>query len=301
MAEICVVGKRFEERQNELRLGLFSHEDGHFIIRDAGFAQSHDLFGQFLLHCRLFIVEISRGIVSLGICLCGFGENVNAYEAAGVVLLLGNFFLGVKPCDGLLFVQAVFVKHLRGMDKKPIVETHNPFAAAIIAFEMFDLGVGVVAKLGESVPIASAPAVNALLDIADNHAAVAGGCGFAKEMIEVFPLQVGGVLKLVDHDVPEIRAGAFEDEGHFVRPDEFVKEQGGVGQQEGIAFAIEGADFAVDVVEQTERVEFLQTQFARIDTKQLLLDELAESGKSLCKTFYPSVALPYVFLIEFRI
>ena len=106
-------------------------------------------------------------------------------------------------------------------------------------------------------------------------------------------------MKLVDHDVPEVRAGALKDEGDFVRAHEFVKKQRGVGQHEGIAFSIECTNFAIDVVEQTERVEFLQTQFARIDRFQLVVYALAESGKVFCETFYPSVARPYVFLVEF--
>ena len=43
----------------------------------------------------------------------------------------------------------------------------------------------------------------------------------------------------------------------------------------------------------------MQAQLARIDRFQLVVYALAESGKIFCETFYPSVALPYVFLIEF--
>ena len=291
--------KRGKEGQKPLSLGFDAHEDGHFVIRDAGLAQTNDLFGQFLLYIVRFADGIDSGIALFGVGLLGLGENMDAHETTVVLRCLLHFLFSVKVGDGLRFVQSVFVEDLCRVNKKSVVETHNALATAIIGVEVVDLGVGVVAKLSEGVPISSAPTVNALLDIAHYHAAVAGRCGFAKEVTEVFPLKVGGVLKLVDHDVPEVRAGALKDEGDFVRAHELVKKQRGVGQHEGIAFSIECTDFAIDVVEQAERVELLQAQLARIDRFQLVVYALAESGKIFCETFYPSVARPFVFLIEF--
>ena len=100
-----------------------------------------------------------------------------------------------------------------------------------------------------------------------------------KEVTEVFPLKVGGVLKLVDHDVPKVRAGALKDEGDFVRAHEFVKKQRGVGQHEGIAFSIECTDFAIDVSSKRSELSFCRLSSHELIVFNSIVYALAEKRK----------------------
>ena len=129
-----------------------------------------------------------------------------------------------------------------------IVEAHNAFATSVVTFQVLDLGVLVVGETCEGVPVSPTPTVDTLLDVTHNHTTVVSRSGFAKEVTEVGPLQSRGVLEFIDHDVPEVRARAFKHERHLVAAHEFVKKQGGVGQHEGVAFAIDGAYLLVDSV-----------------------------------------------------
>ena len=146
-----------------------------------------------------------------------------------------------------------------------IVEAHNAFATSVVTFQVLDLGVLVVGETCEGVPVSPTPTVDPLLDVAHNHTTVVSRSGFAKKVTEVGPLQPRGVLEFIDHDVPEVRARTFKHERHLVAAHEFVKKQGGVGQHEGVAFAIDGAYLLVDGVQKTKRIEIFGTQFAGID------------------------------------
>ena len=75
----------------------------------------------------------------------------------------------------------------------------------------------------EQAPVAGTPAVDALLDVAYNEVLrIAVAHGLLQQHLEILPLDGGGVLELVNHDVLQLGADLFKDEGRVAVVDERV-------------------------------------------------------------------------------
>ena len=101
--EVFVVGERLEEGQNLLGFGFYADEDGHFVIGHPRLAHTDDLFSQLVLHFLFF--DCGQFFLTPGFALrCGLGQDMNAHETAGIVLLLRHFALVIEFGEELCFI-----------------------------------------------------------------------------------------------------------------------------------------------------------------------------------------------------
>ena len=132
----------------------------------------------------------------------------------------------------------------------------------------------------EDFPVAVAPAVDALLDVAHEQSLAARSEFLEEQLLEVLPLHAARVLKLVDHHVVDEGAYLLEDEG-CIAALYHLAEKGRRGTERettGIAFNLSGT--FIDVVEQAERSEVSQSQRCGKVFFAAFLVEAGELGKT---------------------
>ena len=96
---------------------------------------------------------------------------------------------------------------------------------------------------------------------------------------EVLPLNGGGVLELVDHDVLQLGAHLLEDERRVAVVDERMEQLLRVAEQEAVGLGIELVHLLLDAFEQAQLVEMAQRQFGTLVETPLagtLLDGMAQ-------------------------
>ena len=100
-------------------------------------------------------------------------------------------------------------------------------------------------------PVARAPAVDALLDVADNQVlGVLMAHALFEQHLEVLPLDGAGILELVYHDVLQLGAYLLEDERRVVVFDERVEQLLRVAEQKPIGLIIQRSHLVFDAVQQ---------------------------------------------------
>ena len=108
----------------------------------------------------------------------------------------------------------------------------------------------------EQSPVAGAPAVDALLDVADYE--IFGVCvahALLEQYLEILPLNRRGVLKLVYHDVFQLGSYLLEDERGVAVLDERVQQLLGVAEQEAVGLVVHLAYLFLYTVKKTQLVQ----------------------------------------------
>ena len=96
------------------------------------------------------------------------------------------------------------LKHFGCLYKKTVIKIDNVTPTAEVAIQLFNLRRFVVLQSSQCSPVTTTPTIDALFDIAHKHTAVALRDVFDKKVLQVAPLQRGGVLKLINHNVSEL-------------------------------------------------------------------------------------------------
>ena len=127
-------------------------------------------------------------------------------------------------------------------------------------------------------PVAAAPAVDRLLDVAHDEYRLLFGLrhGVLQQREEVFPLAGRGVLELVDHEALEAVAHLFVDERRIVAPDELREQVFRFRKQQRVLLGTEPLHTGVEVRQQGEAAVVLAQQVARVPVADVAVVEVAE-------------------------
>ena len=166
----------------------------------------------------------------------------------------------VRPRIG----NALALKH-GSMGEERVVKIYNVALRAIVGFQTVLMGcVRRVLKLGvyvvEQAPVAFAPSVDALLHVAHDEvcSAVLMTETLEQQDLEVGPLNGARVLKLVNHDVVDLRAYLLIYERRVVLPYEPVEHILCVAKQEAVVLNVVFAHGLRYASEQTQLVHVCQ-------------------------------------------
>ena len=276
---------------------LFAHQNGHALEGHTGLVEAQDLAAQFVLGAEsVFLLRHLVGLLvlfALFVLLRCCTFDFDAHKAAGIARSLRHFVFGIEradvlPCVHFIGMGLKGLEHSGQFDEEAVVAVDDVAAAAEVAVELFNLCRFAVLQRRQRRPVAATPAVDALLHVAHKHATVALSDVFDKKVAEVGPLQRGGVLELIDHDVAKLHTGPFEDKRGFSARHHLVEENGSVGKHEGVVFVVERVHLFVDFVQQAEGVEVLCAQFARVDDRQRIIGERLESTQAAAHLLGPS-------------
>ena len=162
----------------------------------------------------------------------------------------GSDELGANHLDelGAKVLEEGIVELHDGWQRSPVGGERGGIVVVRPCFKIVDLGV-------QEVPVATTPAVDALLDITDDKVLIALCKGVAEQGLEVAPLHARGVLEFVDHVRMDACARLFVDEGCIVLVDKSRKHLGGGTQQHDVLLVAVGSHFLVDVGEDAQFVE----------------------------------------------
>ena len=180
-------------------------------------------------------------------------------------VLLSDIRVGLLQLWGIAGIDFTFalILELGSRLEETVVEDDNVLLRPIVGVEglhlelffgMRKLALNVV----EQSPVARAPAIDALLDVAHDEVAAAAAHGLAKQHLEILPLHRTGVLELVDHHMVELCANLLEDERRVAAVDERVEQLLGVAEQEAVALLVELAHLLLDAVEQSQLTKIAQ-------------------------------------------
>ena len=133
----------------------------------------------------------------------------------------------------------------------------------------------------ENPPVAAAPAVDRLLDVAhDQHRGLLGlGHRIAEERQEVLPLLDRRILKLVDHEAFEAVADFLVDERRVVVSDEFGEDVFRLGEQHHVLLVAHALHLGVEVREQGEAAVVLAQQRASVPRTDVAVVEVAHRAQ----------------------
>ena len=144
----------------------------------------------------------------------------------------------------------------------------------------------------EDAPVAAAPAVDRLLDVAhDQHRGLCGlRHGVLQQRQEILPLLDRGVLELVDHEAFETVADLFVDERRVVVADELREDVFGLREEHHVLFVAQLLHPFVEVRQQGEAAVVLAQQVAGVPAPHVGVVEIAHlpeqglqfGGERLC-------------------
>ena len=236
---------------------LFAHQNGHALEGHTGLVEAQDLAAQFVLGAESILLRHLVGLLVLFALFvflrcCAF--DFDAHKTAGIARSLRHLVFGIEradvlPCVHFIGMGLKGLEHSGQFDEEVVVAIDDVAAATEVAVELFNLCRFAVLQRRQRRPVAAAPAVDALLHVAHEHATVALSDVFDKKVAEVGPLQRGGVLELIDHDVAKLHTGPFEDKRGFSARHHLVEENGSVGKHEGVVFVVERVHLFVDFVQ----------------------------------------------------
>ena len=232
---------------NDGDIPVGTHQNGDVGERSALLLQSADGIGNELERLLLIVVvgqqvhaDVSHG---LGSCAPLLGD-----VGIGMAQLLGSGRILFKLL--LVFLSGCF-------GEEGVVEGNDVPLRAVVGAQRLHLH----ARLGmaellvdgvEQSPVAGTPAVDALLDIADNEVlGVAVAHALFEQHLEVLPLHGARVLELVNHDMLQLRADLLEDKRRVAVADEGVEQLLGVAEQEAVGLVVELADLLLDATQQS--------------------------------------------------
>ena len=150
--------------------------------------------------------------------------------------------------------------------EKLVVEGHDVFLRPVVGAERSDVQLHLWSRklvfyAVEQPPVAGAPPVDALLDVAHYQvAAILMAHALLQQHLEVFPLYGAGVLKLVYHDVAELCAYLLEDKGRVAVLYQGVQQRLCVAQQESVGLGVQDSHFFLDTAEQAQLVHVPQRE-----------------------------------------
>ena len=220
--------------------GIVAHEDGDAALADVlGHKRGYDVCH--LLEHALFII--------------GCGQQSDVYQSS-VLALVGYqlFYVGIGllelfGLEGTEFLLGEILE-LGGMAEEGVVERDDATLRTVVGLEVARLNLllgELVLDAVEQSPIARAPTVDALLHVAhDEVGGVLVAHGLGEQHVEVAPLDGGGVLELVDHDVLYLGTYLLEDKGGVALADERVEQLLGVAEQESVVGLVEGVHLLFD-------------------------------------------------------
>ena len=162
--------------------------------------ESFHLFGQ-------------QGQLGLGVRMLGaVGQEGEAHVALRLLLARQLTYVRVGLRQFLARVSVRFAvpvgQHPAGGGEERVVESHDVRLTAPVGAQRArpDAEGRVVADARQNLPVAVAPAVDALLDVAHYQAAFLSGQALLQQQPEVLPLHPRRVLKLVNHH--RVKGGA---------------------------------------------------------------------------------------------
>ncbi len=261
-------------------LGVRAHEDQDVAGPESAVEHLADAFDHGRLvgvvgHAHVArAVRMPRG--TLLVAAVGVGQRVaeRAAEAgveAAPVRRAGQ--LGVEPR----------VVRGHGTADDPVVEVHHGPEAAVVVAQTHRLG-GVGAQRApragvEDTPVASAPAVDRLLDVAHEQHALRLGLrhGILQQRQEVAPLAGRSVLEFVDHEALEAVAGLLVDERRVVVADQLGEDVFGLGQQHDVLLAAQLTHLGVEVGQQREAAVVLAQQRRGVPGPDVTVIEVAHA------------------------
>ena len=175
--------------------------------------------------------------------------------------------LGIICPDFLLHVGINLTDSYRlgGMAEESIVEPDDGPATAPVGAESVNLRPVELPgeAVGQKLPVRAAPAIDALLDVADHEVGTSGSIAFAKQRKEVLPLDGGSILELIQQEILEADAHFFVDERSVAAVD-YVPEDGiGVVDAEDILLLQQGVELTVEIAGQLEAQALLLQQDGR--------------------------------------
>ncbi len=187
------------------------------------------------------------GIVLPQYLSCHFGEYLLLYA---VGLGIDEFQADIGRSVGLLprwclhnVAVAVGTAKPSHAPEQAVVEPHYRPGAAVVgivggvcaAQRVRGGEVALAHDMAQQGAVGISEAVDCLLLVADYEAVVAFGYAVGHQGAQVVPLEVGGVLKLVDKQAVELHAEAFVYEGHLGIADYTPQEVAGVGYEYEVA------------------------------------------------------------------
>ena len=144
-----------------------------------------------------------------------------------------------------------------------VVELHHPSATAVIRIHrplaVLRRSETRLHPLVQQRPVGIAPPVDTLLHIAHNQIGVVVTEALADKRSKVAPLQIGGILKLVDHKVVDPRTNLLVDKGGIVFVDHLVENPGRIGEQQHIVLSLILLDATVYVDQYAQGIDVFGT------------------------------------------
>ena len=221
-----------------------SYQDGDAALADALGHEGGDDLGRLVEDGFLVVIARQEPDVDMACCLLGGGNlllhiGIGAFQLFGLVV--AEFFLGE-------------VFEFGSMAEEGIVEFDDTSLGTVVRTQVagLDLLFGeLVLDAVEQSPVARAPTVDALLDVAyDEIGGVLVAHGLGEQYVEVTPLDGRGVLKLVNHHVLYLGANLLEDERRIALTDERVEQLLSIAEQEAVVEFVELVYLFLDAAEQ---------------------------------------------------
>ena len=246
---------------NDGYVSVGTHQDGDVGWRHSLVEERQHLVGQQLQ--RLSLIVVGRQQPHLHLPFVG---TVVGHQLLHVVVGRHFLVLGSLGEEGVVEVDDAAGRapiHAEGL------HIHHLMGVAELRFDA-----------GQQPPVATAPAVDALLHVA--HDEVLGAFvahRLLQQHLEVLPLHGAGVLKLVDHDMLQLRANLLEDEGRVAAVDELMKQLLGVGKEESVLLLVELVHLLLDAGQQSQLTQVAQRQvgaLVELPLARLLVEGLAQ-------------------------
>ena len=113
----------------------------------------------------------------------------------------------------------------------------------------------------QQVQVGAAPAVDALLDVPHHQRTLPAVDGVLEQRPEVLPLQAGGILELVEHEVVVAGSHLFIDEWRIAAVDDSAQDVGRLGEQHQVVFLEQRRQVGIEVGDDTQQVDVAVEQF----------------------------------------